>query len=62
MGGVVITGGAKKAYLFRKTDRTGAWLAEGEEIMGWRVHAINSGGATLQKDGRDIELPLYPQP
>ena len=55
----MITGGAKKAYLFRKSDRAGSWLAEGEEIMGWKVQAIDSGGATLQKDGRNIELPLY---
>ena len=57
----MITGGAKKAYLFRKTDRTGSWLAEGEEILGWKVRSIDSGGAKLQKDGRDIELLLYTQ-
>jgi hypothetical protein len=62
VGGVVITSGAKKAYLFRKTDRTGSWLAEGEEIMGWKVQSIDSTGAKLQKDGRDLELPLYAQP
>jgi hypothetical protein len=62
VGGVIITGGAKKAYLFRKTDRTGSWLAEGEEIMGWKVQSIDSAGARLQKDGRNIELPLYAQP
>jgi hypothetical protein len=27
--------------------------------MGWKVQSIDSGGATLQKDGRNIELPLY---
>jgi hypothetical protein len=58
----VINGEVKKAYVFRKAaDRTGSRVTEGEEIMGWKVHSINSGGATLQKDGRDIELPLYAQ-
>jgi len=61
VGGVMISGGAKKAYLFRKADRIGSWVAEGEEIMGWKVQSIDSGGATLEKDGRNIELPLYGQ-
>jgi hypothetical protein len=42
-----------------KADQTGSWLIEGEEIMGWKVRGTDSGGAKLQKDGRDIELPLY---
>jgi hypothetical protein len=57
----MINGEVKKAYLFRKGDRTGAWLAEGEEIMGWKVQTIDSDGARLRKDGRGIELSLYPQ-
>jgi hypothetical protein len=49
----VINGEVKKAYVFGKAaDRTGSWVTEGDEIMGWKVHSINSGGATLQKDGR----------
>jgi hypothetical protein len=51
----------KKAYVFRKGERTGSWLAEGEEILGWKVQSIDSGGAKLQKDGRSIELPLFAQ-
>jgi hypothetical protein len=61
VGGIIINGDVQKAYLFRKADRTGSWLAKGEEIMGWKVQSIDSGGAKLQKDGRDIELPLYAQ-
>jgi len=61
VGGIMIISGARKVYLFRKTDRTGSWLAEGEEILGWKVRSIDSGGAKLQKDGRDIELLLYAQ-
>lgn len=59
VGGVIISGGTKKAYLFRKADKAGSWLAEGEEIMGWKVQSIDSGGAKLQKDERAVELPLY---
>jgi hypothetical protein len=42
VGGVVINGEVKKAYVFRKAaDRTGSWVTEGDEIMGWKVHSIN---------------------
>jgi hypothetical protein len=61
LGGVMINREARKAYLFRKLDRSGSWLSEGEEIMGWKVQSIDRSGATLQKDGRKIELPLYAQ-
>jgi hypothetical protein len=36
--------------------------AEGEEIMDWKVKSIDSAGAKLTKDARDIELPLYTKP
>src|SRR5262249_21747987 len=61
-GGVMISGEVKKVYLFRKGERMGSWLAEGEEMMGWRVYSIDGAGAKLRKDGRDIELPLYARP
>jgi len=59
VGGVMIGGEVKKAYVFRKGERAGSWLAEGEEIMGWKVQVIDSGGARLQKDGRSVGLSLY---
>jgi hypothetical protein len=61
VGGVVINGEVKRAYVFRKADHSGSWLAEGEEVMGWKVHSIDSGGAKLRKDDRNIELQLYTQ-
>jgi hypothetical protein len=61
VGGVVINGEVKNAYVFRKADHSGSWLAEGEEIMGWKVHSIDNGGAKLRKDDRNIELQLYTQ-
>jgi hypothetical protein len=61
VGGIMINGEVKKAYLLRKGERTGSWLTEGEEVMGWKVQTIESGGAKLQKNGRVIELLLYPQ-
>ena len=36
----MIRGGAKKAYLFRRADRAGSWLAEGEEVMGGRCSPL----------------------
>jgi hypothetical protein len=57
----MISGGTKKVYLFRKAEQAGSWLTEGEDIMGWKVQSIDSGGAKLQKDGQNIELMLYAQ-
>jgi len=40
----------KKAYVFRKADRSGSWVTGGKEIVGWKVQSIDRGGATLRKD------------
>ena len=51
----------KKAYIFNKTDSRGAWLSEGETILGWKVESIDALTASLQQGGRSIELQLYPK-
>jgi hypothetical protein len=61
LGGVVIMDDTKKAYIFNKADSRGAWLSEGETILGWRVEAIDALTAKLQQAGRSIELQLYSQ-
>jgi hypothetical protein len=61
LGGIMITDGVKKAYLFNKADAKGVWLSEGDTIAGWKVETIDSMSAKLQQAGRAIELPLYPK-
>jgi hypothetical protein len=61
LGGVVIMDGAQKAYIFNKADTRGAWLAEGETILGWKVESIDAITARLQQVDRSIELQLYPK-
>jgi hypothetical protein len=51
----------KKAYIFNRSDSRGAWLSEGETILGWKVESIDALTARLQQGGRSIELQLYPK-
>jgi hypothetical protein len=59
LGGVMINGDIKKAYLLQKTNHNGAWVGEGEDFAGWKVQTINAGGAKLRKESRVIEVLLY---
>jgi hypothetical protein len=61
LGGVVIMDDARKAYIFSKADSRGAWVGEGETILGWQVESIDALTARLQQAGRSIELQLYPK-
>jgi hypothetical protein len=59
VGGVVLDGVLKKAYLFSKGGATGSWVSEGETFMGWKVESIEPGSAKLQQVGRTLVLHLY---
>ena len=59
MGGVVINGVLRKAYLFNKADAQGMWVSEGENFNGWTVQAIDPVSTKLQQAERTIELQLY---
>lgn len=61
LGGVMVNGAIKKAYLFQKTDKSGAWVGEGDDFIGWRVQSITAEVAKLQKDAHVIEVRLYPE-
>lgn len=61
LGGIMITGEDKAAYVFTRTDAKGTWLREGQSIGGWQVEAIEATGARLQSSGRSLHLQLYPQ-
>jgi hypothetical protein len=60
VGGVVINGDVRKAYVYGKADSKGTWVSEGETLAGWKVGAIDTAGIKLQQQDRTIELRLYP--
>jgi hypothetical protein len=60
LGGIVILEETKKAYVLNKKDRRGAWVSEGEAILGWTVESIDAITAKLRQSDRSIELQLYP--
>jgi hypothetical protein len=61
LGGIMITNGVRKAYVYKKGDSRGTWLSEGDAIMGWKLEALDTMNAKLQQAGRSIELQLYPK-
>jgi hypothetical protein len=61
LGGVMVNGAVKKAYLFQKTDHNGSWVGEGEDFVGWKVQSITTEAAKLQKESHVIEVLLYPE-
>lgn len=60
LGGIMIDGDAKRAYLFNRADLQGRWLSEGDIVTGWQLHAIDATSVRLQQRGRTILLQLYP--
>lgn len=61
LGGVMVNGAFKKVYLFQKTDKSGAWVGEGDDFVGWTVQSITADAAKLQKETHVIEVRLYPE-
>jgi hypothetical protein len=60
LGGVILSATVKKAYVLKKNTNRGEWLIEGGTADGWEVEQIADGRAVLRKDGRILELLLYP--
>ena len=61
LGGVLIIGETKKAYLLRKTTPSGTWVSQGEDVQGWKLQSVEPGSVKLQSGDRAIELQLYPR-
>jgi hypothetical protein len=59
LGGIIINGVLRKAYLFNRASPQGMWVGEGESFMGWTVASIDEDSARLQQSGRAIEVRLY---
>jgi hypothetical protein len=60
VSGIALIGDAKQAYLGSGSTADGAWVKEGEDIMGWQVDGITSVGVTISKAGQSFNLLLYP--
>jgi hypothetical protein len=61
LGGIMVMQGVRKAYLSRRTDPSGTWVAHGEDFMGWKIQAIDAAGIVLGNGDRKIDLKLYPE-
>jgi hypothetical protein len=61
LGGIIMMQGVRKAYVFRRTDPSGTWIANGEDFMGWRIQTIDAAGIVLRNGDRKIDLKLYPE-
>jgi hypothetical protein len=61
LGGVTITSEIKKAYIYTKTNNSGTWTSEGDNLMGWKVRSVERGSVRLEQEERVIEVWLYPQ-
>jgi hypothetical protein len=61
LGGIVVMQGIRKAYVFRRTDPSGTWVASGEDFMGWKIEEIDAAGIVIGSGDRKIDLKLYPE-
>jgi hypothetical protein len=59
VSGIALIGDAKQAYLGSASNPNGIWAKEGEDVMGWQVRNITSGGVTISKAGQSFVLLLY---
>jgi hypothetical protein len=57
--GVVITEGKKMALITLPETPDGLWLAEGEEMNGWRIAEIGAGKVSLTSAATTLSLKLY---
>jgi hypothetical protein len=61
LGGIMVMQGVRKAYVFRKIDPSGTWVADGEDFMGWKIQIIDAAAVALGNGERRINLSLYPE-
>jgi len=61
LGGVMLSGETKRAFLLRKANHLAEWAGEGDEVEGWKLQSVTAETATLQKESHVIELRLYPE-
>jgi hypothetical protein len=59
LAGVAIAEGTRQAFVTSPANRDGAWVREGEVVMGWQISRVTSESVTIQNAGHSIELLLY---
>jgi hypothetical protein len=59
LAGVAIVDGIRQAYVTSPANRDGAWVREGEAVMGWQIAQVTSESVTIRNGGQSIELLLY---
>lgn len=48
----------KRALIRLANEPTGKWVAEGDEINGWKLRSVNERGVVIESGGRTHELTL----
>jgi hypothetical protein len=59
VGGIIIHGKIRQAFLFKKESASGVWLSVGEEFFGWKLESIGTEWVKLQNNDHAIMLELY---
>ena len=59
VGGIIVSRGLRKAYLFTTANPRGTWVSEGDDFAGWKVQSITAGGTTPRQADHTIDLQLY---
>lgn len=62
VAGIVIDKRVRKALLLSPADNNGAWLSEGDQVMGWKVEAITAAGVTLRQNSSKLDIRMYSTP
>ncbi len=57
--GVLLQPGNRKVLVRTADLPDGQWFAEGSEISGWRIEALDAEGATISGNGQRLRLKLY---
>lgn len=57
----MIKNDVRKAFVFSRGGSGGAWIAEGDDFMGWQIRSIDRTSAKLEQKGRSLDLQLYPR-
>ena len=57
--GIEINGDAKLVLFTTPENPDGIWLAEGAEIMGWKITDLDANGVTLTTGQQNLKMQLY---
>lgn len=60
LSGVMLRGDAARALLTSGTDQPASWVRQDDEVSGWRVVRIDSGGVLLRRGEDEQLVDLYP--